>query len=216
LAFILVACSTALLAAVGGYLLWFSPLFAVSEIDVSGTKLLSPEEVVAASGVELGTPQPMIDTAAVADRVAGLSPVGKVRVSRIWPGKLEISIAERSARLEIPYFDGYLFADATGVVFDGGAKPGKGLLRVVSAPEDPQLLRGCLTAAESLSSATAKKLSYVSAQSTDSITLHLDKGVIVNWGTAEQSALKAQVVDALLKQDGRRYDVSVPASPTVR
>jgi cell division protein FtsQ len=213
--FVLVALLTAAVVVAAGWVCWLSPVFAVAEIKVTGVKLLSKDAVVAASGVVLGTPQPLIDTAEIADRVAGLPKVAKVQVNRIWPDKLEISIAERVAQLEIPYFSGYLFADASGVVFDGGAKA-KNLLRVVAAPDNPRLLQDCLGVAESLSPATAKKFNYVSAQSMDSITLHLDKGVIVNWGTAEQSALKSQVLDALLKQAGRHYDVSVPASPTVR
>jgi cell division protein FtsQ len=213
--FALVALLTVAAVVVCGCVFWLSPVFALAEVEVSGVKLLSKAEVVAASGVVLGTPQPLVDTAAVADRVAGLPAVAKVQVNRIWPDKLEIAIAERVARMEIPYYSGYLFADASGVVFDGGTKA-KSLLRVVAAQDNSRLLQDCLRVSEALSPATVKKFSYISAQSMDSITLHLDKGVIVNWGTAEQSALKSQVLDALLKQAGRHYDVSVPASPTVR
>ena len=36
------------------------------------------------------------------------------------------------------------------------------------------------------------------------------------WGSADESALKAQVIDRLLAEKGTVYDVSVPGSPTVR
>ena len=37
----------------------------------------------------------------------------------------------------------------------------------------------------------------------------------VVWGSADQSALKAQVIVPLLQQKGTVYDVSAPSNPTV-
>ena len=38
----------------------------------------------------------------------------------------------------------------------------------------------------------------------------------VNWGSAEQSVLKSEVVVPLLALDARVYDVSAPTHPTTR
>ena len=51
----------------------------------------------------------------------------------------------------------------------------------------------------------------------DQITLVLRDGREVLWGSADESALKAQVIDRLLvSQKAGVYDVSVPGSPTTR
>jgi cell division protein FtsQ len=198
------------------WLVGFSSVLAVQRVDVSGVKLLGADEVISASGVTVGSPQVLISSAQVADRIAGLSPVEKVQVSRDWPNAITITVVERTATALLPYGTGYLIADANGVVFDGGPKSKSGLLRVETDPLNPRLVRDCQTVAAALSAKTAKRLKYVSAKSVDSITLQLDKSQTVNWGTAEQSELKAEVLDALLEQEGRHFDVSSPANPTKR
>ena len=47
-------------------------------------------------------------------------------------------------------------------------------------------------------------------------SLRLRDGTRVLWGSAEQSELKAQVIDVLLKEGGSVFDVSAPAYPTRR
>ena len=42
----------------------------------------------------------------------------------------------------------------------------------------------------------------------------LRDGRQVVWGSAEDSAAKAEVLVALLKEPAKRYDVSVPGQPT--
>ena len=48
----------------------------------------------------------------------------------------------------------------------------------------------------------------------DQISLVLRDGRTVEWGSAEQSELKAEVLVPLLKRPAQRYDVSVPGQPT--
>ena len=48
------------------------------------------------------------------------------------------------------------------------------------------------------------------------VTLALTDGRLVTWGDASESALKAEVLAALLTQEARVYDVSSPRTPTTR
>ena len=60
------------------------------------------------------------------------------------------------------------------------------------------------------------QVTQVDVRSGQDVEVHLDHGVRVDWGSADQSAEKAQVLAVLLKQHARVYDVSAPDLPTTR
>ncbi len=206
------------LAAAAGliYLVAFSSVLAVQTVSVTGTKILAEQDVLKAAGVGLGTPLARVDVEAVAARVAGLPPVSEVTITRAWPNTLKIALNERKARLVIPAASGYLLADAAGVVFEAVPDAPGGLMVVDAQPTDLALLADVGTVVSALSADTAAKVSRVEAASTDSIVLRLTDGSRVIWGSAEQSALKSQVLDDLLPLGGKVFDVSAPAFPTRR
>jgi cell division protein FtsQ len=198
------------------YLVGFSPVLAARAVAVSGVHKLSKADVVAAAGVGIGTPLVRVDTAEVADRVAGLPPVAGVTVTRDWPGTVRIAVTEREPRLAIPAGGGYLVADAAGVVFEADRNRPSGLVVVDADPAHQQVLVDVGTVFSSLSSQTAAKVSRLAAPSRDGIELRLVDGTRVVWGSAEDSALKSQVLDKLLPLGGTEFNVSAPAFPTRR
>ena len=202
--------------AAAGWVVGFSPVLAAQAVSVSGTDLLTRNEVLTAAGVPVGTPMVQIDTRAVADRVAGLPPVAGVTVTRSWPGTIRIAVAERTARLAIPAGGGYLLADGTGVVFEAVKDAPSGLVVVNADPSDQQVLVDVGTVFSALSAQTQAKVSRLAAPSRDGIELRLKDGSRVIWGSAEDSALKAEVLDALLTLGGTEFNVSSPAFPTRR
>lgn len=211
------ALALALAAAAGAvYLVGFSPVLAVARVEISGTDVVSKEEVSQAAAIELGTPLVRLDVAGIAERVAGLPPVAEVSVIRGWPDQVTIAITERKARLAIASGTGYLIADASGVVFDTAKSRPKSLVLVEADPHDQVALSDAGVVFSSLSEKTADKVEAVQARGRDSISLRLEKGIRVFWGSAEQSELKSEVLDVLLKQDGTVFDVSAPAHPTRR
>jgi cell division protein FtsQ len=56
----------------------------------------------------------------------------------------------------------------------------------------------------------------IAAPSVASITLTLNDGRAVIWGTTDRTEEKAEKLAALLTQPGRTYDVSSPDLPTVK
>ena len=63
----------------------------------------------------------------------------------------------------------------------------------------------------------ASRVDHVAVETVDQITLVMRDQREVLWGSAEESALKAEVVDKLLAaQEASYYDVSVPGNPTYR
>ncbi|MGB4628643.1 MAG: FtsQ-type POTRA domain-containing protein [Propionicimonas sp.] len=194
----------------------FSQVLAVTEVAVSGTKVTTGAQVRQAAQIATGTPLVLVDAAGAADRVAGLPAVASVSIRREWPDRVDVAVTERNPRLAIPSGTGYLIADATGVVFDAVLSPPRGLIEVEADPDAQQLLVDVGTVYSSLASGTAAKVSRMVAAGKDSISLRMQDGSRVFWGSAEQSPLKAQVLEALLPQGGRSFDVSAPSHPTKR
>lgn len=198
------------------YLVWFSPLLGATNIAVSGNKLLSKTEVLAAAQVVPGTPLARLDVDAVADRVAGLPAVAQVRVSREWPNTIAVAITERTAHLSIPAGGGYLVADESGVVFQAVKDQPSGLVRVVADPNDQAVLADVGTVFSALTDHQRNDVNRLEAPSRDGIVLRLHDGAKVIWGSAEESELKAQVLAKLLPLGGDIFDVSAPAFPARR
>ena len=199
-----------------GYVVGFSPALAARAVTVNGAKVLSKNEVLDAAGVKAGTPLVWVDPTTVAERVSGLPAVAQVTVSRDWPDRVHIAVTERKPRLAIPAGGGYLLADAYGVVFQAVENAPSGLVVVEADPTSQQVLVDVGTVFSSLSAATAAKVSRLEAPTRDGIVLRLRDGSRVVWGSAEDSALKSQVLDALLPLGGTVFNVSAPGFPTRR
>jgi len=199
-----------------GYVIGFSPALAARAVTVNGAKVLSKNEVLDAAGVKAGTPLVWVDPATVAQRVSGLPAVAEVTVSRDWPDQVHIAVTERKPRLAIPAGGGYLLADASGVVFEAVENAPSGLVVVEADPTSQQVLVDVGTVFSSLSVATSEKVSRLEAPTRDGIVLRLRDGSRVVWGSAEDSALKSQVLDALLPLGGTVFNVSAPGFPTRR
>lgn len=198
------------------YVVGFSPALTARAVTVAGVRVLTKAEVLDAAGVPTGTPLVWIDPTQVADRVSGLPAVAEVTVSRDWPDEVRISVTERKPRLAIPAGGGYLLADASGVVFQAVSTEPSGLVVVEADPNSQRVLVDVGTVFSALSSSTAAKVSRLEAPSRDGIVLRLRDGSRVVWGSAEDSALKSQVLEALLPLGGTVFNVSAPAFPTRR
>jgi cell division protein FtsQ len=198
------------------YVIGFSPALSARAVTVNGAKVLTKTEVLDAAGVAAGTPLVWIDPATVAERVSGLPAVAEVTVSRDWPDRVRIAVTERKPRLAIPAGGGYLLADASGVVFQAVEDAPSDLVVVEADPNSQQVLVDVGTVFSALSGATAAKVSRLEAPTRDGIVLRLRDGSRVVWGSAEDSALKSQVLDALLPLGGNVFNVSAPGFPTRR
>ena len=198
------------------YVVAFSPALSARAVTVNGAKVLSKTEVLDAAGVPAGTPLVWIDPDKVAERVSGLPAVAEVTVSRDWPDKVRIAVTERRPRLAIPAGGGYLLADGSGVVFQAVENAPSGLVVVEADPNSQQVLVDVGTVFSALSGTTAGKVSRLEAPTQDGIVLRLRDGSRVVWGSAEDSALKSQVLDAMLPLGGTVFNVSAPGFPTRR
>lgn len=204
----------ALLAA--GWLVGFSSVFAVRRVDVTGVTTLNADHVRAAAGVQLGRPLVRQHLDAVAQRVAGLRVVRSVVVTRSWPGTVHIEVTERTARVAIAQAGGFVLVDDLGQAYLSVTSAPPGVPLAQMDPTNVGLLTGVAAVARTLPVDIRRQVRSITASTPDSITLKLADGDVVLWGSAEESELKSQVLQALVKQPAAGYDVSAPHSPALR
>lgn len=205
-----------LLAGIATWLVWFSSVFAATEVRVNGLSLLTEQQVTDAAAVELGGPLAAQDVDAIRGRVAALAPVAEVRVERHFPHTIEITVTERT--LAYVWMDGDTarWVDANGVVFHEGGETAQGIVKANIAAPDQRLLKDVATVVSAVVPVLGDRITLLQASAVDRIEIQLSDGDTVVWGSAEQSQVKAQVLSVLLSQDASVYDVSAPHAPTTR
>lgn len=200
-----------------GLVLYFTPVMSARSIVVIGTGAVSRDEVVDAAKVQLGTPLLQIDTDAVADRVAGIRRVASARVQREYPSSLRITIAERVPIVVKDFPDGPHLYDRDGVDFaTAPPPPGLPYIDVEQPGPTDQPTMAALEVMTALRPEVVAQVGRVAAPSVAAITLTLNDGRTVVWGTTDRTEEKAEKLAALLTQPGRVYDVSSPDLPTVK
>jgi len=151
-------------------------------------------------------------------RVGSLAEVRSVDVTRAWPDGVRIEVVERTAVAVVDISGRLRGLDADGVVFREYRTAPKGMPRVrPGAAAGTDALKEAATVVSALPQDLASRIDHVEVATVDQITLVMRDRRRVMWGSAEESALKAQVVDRLLAaQEASVYDVSVPGNPTIR
>jgi cell division protein FtsQ len=200
-----------------GLVLYFTPVMSARSLVVTGTGGVTREQVVGAAAVRLRTPLLQIDTDAVADRVAGIRGVASARVQREYPSTLRITIVERIPLVVKDFPDGPHLFDRDGVDFaTAPPPPGLPYLDVDNpGPADPST-KAALQVVTALRPDVIAQVGRVAAPSVASVTLTLNDGRIVVWGTTDRTDEKADKLAALLTRPGRVYDVSSPDLATVK
>lgn len=211
------AAGTVVVALVAAWTVFFSPAFAAEGVTVSGTQDVTPGQVQEAAGVPIGRPLLRVDLQQVARQAAGLPQVASVEVTRDWPRTVHVAVVERRPLLAVAQPDGYLMVDRTGVAFETRPVVPDDVVNADVNPDNQPLLTEVGTAVEALPPALRDQVRRVTASSADHLVMTLDSGLVVTWGNAEESPLKAEVVAALLEREPRvSIDVSSPHNPAVR
>lgn len=200
------------------WLVFFSSTLQVKKIEVVGNELLSDGRVREVADIPLGEQLALVDLARADRRVGSLAEVRSVDVTRTWPDGVRISVVERTAVAVVELGGRLRGLDADGVVFREYKAAPKGMPRVrAGAGAGTDALKEAATVVAALPDDLVTRVDHVEVATVDQITLVMRDQRQVLWGSAEQSELKAEVIDALLAaQKGSVYDVSVPGNPTVR
>jgi cell division protein FtsQ len=199
------------------WLVFFSAALSVKNVEVSGTELLAAEQVRRVAAVPDGEQLALVDLAAARSRIGALAEVRSVDVTRAWPDTVQINIVERTAVAVVELGGRLRGLDEEGVVFRDYRTAPRGMPRVrPTTSTGTDALKEAAAVVSALPEDLSARVDHVEVETIDQITLVLRDDRRVLWGSAEDSDQKAEVLEALLGQQARTYDVSVPGSPTTR
>lgn len=226
---VVLALAAVLLGTAAVWLLYGSQWLRVEKVSVSGTKVLTPEQVREAAGVPVGGPLISVDTDAIEARLRRKLPrIDTVDVVRSWPHGIGLKVTERSPVLVVKKGGNFVEVDDEGVRFATVSTPPKfvptlelTLSQTGSSAaslrrfDEDRLVREAVKVAGDIPAAVARDTQVVKVRSYDDISLELSGGRTVSWGSGDKGAAKARTLTALMKAaSGARYfDVSVPTAP---
>ena len=236
----------ALVAAAIGSL--FSPLTDVDRILVTGAEGTGAEgarveELVAASGVEIGEQLLTVDLADVRDRLRALPGLSSATVTREWPATIRIRVLEERPAVVVDTGAVAAVVSSTGRVLSLGpssadaddgagtdpASPDAALLprlelddvasdELAVGDDLPDRVLVAATVFERMSSGARAELPLARLDAGGSLTLPLGDGNVI-FGPVEDVPEKLAAVESLLTQVVRdcmsTMDVREPARPTV-
>ena len=230
------ASALAIIAVLYVVLVFFSPLLATQKITVRGTSLLETTQVEQKLEPLRGVPLTRIDEKKVRELLGQDNVIRSVQVESRPPHELVVTLKERTAVAVVKQGDTYHTVDSDGVsLLESATQPDTSVPLVRFSGDDPQTSAEFHTISTALSAMPSELLAQVkeaSATSTSSITLTLRDNTTVQWGTAEESELKAKVLLSLRQAIAKRaqeeksseaqtqkvtvYDVSAPRVPVTR
>ena len=230
------ASALAIIAVLYVVLVFFSPLLATQKITVRGASLLETTQVEQKLEPLRGVPLTRIDEKKVRELIGQDNVIRSVQVESRPPHELVVTLKERTAVAVVKQGDTYHTVDSDGVsLLESATQPDTSVPLVRFSGDDPKTSAEFRTISAALSAMPSELLAQVkeaSATSTSSITLTLRDNTTVQWGTAEESELKAKVLLSLRQAIAKRaqeensseaqtqkvtvYDVSAPRVPVTR
>ena len=201
-----------LLLAGSAYILGYSTVFTVSNVEIIGIKsAINP-------GVSKGEKLARIQPRVIATKFENLAWVKNAEVSRNWfNGKVTIRIIERTP---IAIYNGKAF-DIEGKTFDLQGSGTSELVQIQAS--DTKSALGAVDLLTVLDSQIKQSLRTVTVQKTGSLDLLLaqDSGTLeIKWGLNSENELKTRVYEEIiaLPENNRvtRIDLSAPHAPIVK
>jgi cell division protein FtsQ len=212
-------------AAGGTWLLYGSSWLRVAQVEVTGTRVLTPDRVRPVASVPLGGPLISVDTDGVARRLRATLPrIASVSVERSWPHTIALKVTERTPAVITERSGKFTEVDAGGVQYATSATAPKGVPLVKLTLDQStsrryldtkRLLEAAIAVAGDLPAVVRGQARVIQVRSYDSITVELSGGRSVMWGSDEQGPEKAVAVTALVKaaKGAVHFDVSTPTAP---
>lgn len=235
---ILLAAGGAVALGTVAWLLLFSPVLALEadQVQVTGAgTVVAVDQVRAVVNEAEGTPLTRLDTAGLRADLLNVPGVRDVTVSRNWPHGLTVALVSREPVAAVPESadvvaaapgdeggadgGGYALVDRDGVKVGRADAPPEGLPVVEVPVGEARILSAVLGVLHSLPEVLLADVAKVSAATQDTVEFVLRDGATVEWGSAQDAALKVAVLQALRAAPetagSSRYDVSAPTMPVV-
>lgn len=201
-----------------------SPVFAMdpAKVEVSGYgTVVDPTAVRAAVAEFDGTALAVLNTGRVSHELKNILGVREAHVERSWPNGLVITIDSREPVAAVPDpSGGFTYVDNEGIqVGRTTDKPSD--LPILGIPHgDVRVLESALGVIAAMPEDLRERIASLNAATEDSVTFKLREGPTVEWGSAEQSPLKVEVLQVLLESKAASkadtIDVSAPTLPITK
>lgn len=202
------------------WFVWSGPVLVLRSVTVRGVPAADGPAVRQAAALPLGRPMVRLDLESARARVAALRTVRSVTVSRSWPTGVVVSVTLRTPVAVVKDSSGQLhLADSTGTTYAEVATPPKNLPVVDADSSNPAAVQSVVSVLAGLPASVRAQVRTAQAKSPDAVVLTLGGSgdVSVVWGSADETPLKAAVLQVLRRQNpkARHFDVSAPRLPSV-
>jgi len=208
----------------GSYILGWSPLLSVRSVEITGAPTKESQLAISRSlDIAQGDKLARVDPRALSNRLRSFDWVESSQVSRNWiSGKVSISITTRTPiALYSEPGKPQVVLDSSGKTFATPADIADGLPKVSAKSVDGGL--AAIKVFTALPESFSKNIDRMSAARTNNFLIYgkfQGQDLRIIWGDGEDTDLKVQVIEALLKreenQNLRMIDVSAPHAPIVK
>ena len=201
------------------WVVFFSPLLALRSGGVAvrgaGAVGVADGDVKAAVAEYVGTPLVRLNTGEVESKVRKSLPmVKRAKVTRNFPGGVTVAVTLRKPVACMAEKTSCTAIDEDGVRLDIPKSQAASLPKLKLADGDAPRATSIMGAVlGALDEGTRRRVASVEVTRAGQVSFTLSDGATVNWGGAEESAVKARVLKGLLSQKAKLYDVSAPHAP---
>ncbi|WIE62871.1 FtsQ-type POTRA domain-containing protein [Curtobacterium sp. MCLR17_032] len=203
----------------------FSPLMALQTIEVKGTDRVDAAEVRAALSGQIGTPLARIDLGEVKQQIAGFPLIESYVTEEEPPHTLVVTVTERTPVVAVKSGKSFDLVDPAGIVVQSMTKRPSGMpvADIGRAKLGSTVFRTMTEVVLAMPASVRDQVSGIAASTSDDVTLTMSDGSSVVWGSPDESAAKATLLAALVKDHAARdkgskveYDVSAPDNGIIR
>jgi len=199
----------------------FSPLLALREITIEGTTRIDKTEVLEAVDGQLGTPLALLDLARLENELATFPLIRSFVTETVPPNTLVIHIVEREPVGVVANGEKYDLVDPAGVVIQTVDERPDVLPLITASSDSDVAFDSIVEVLLVLPDDLLERVNTITATTKDDVMFRLrgDRQRVV-WGSVDDSAEKARVLDILLGKknsaDVREYDVRAPEAVVVK
>jgi len=195
----------------------FTPVMAVREVRIEGAEQVDVAALQQALQQFDGVPLALVDDQQVHAALQPFTLIERYSIERIPPQTLLLRIEERDAVIALARDSGFGLYDAAGVQIGSQAEAPVGMPIGSGALLDPatDAFRAAGRIIRDLPEDLRAMLVGVEASSAQQVTLVLESGTRVVWGSPEQTQRKAVVLRSMIAKLGAvaTIDVSAPETP---
>ncbi len=214
-----------------GSLYYFTGIFYVKEIEVTGCNHLNPDYIRALSGISTETRFFGVNGGEVEKALKSEFWVESVTIKRKLPLKLILQVKERTPWASVTMIGRLFSVDSSGIVLEELPAPDPALpmiLGLSSRPVTPgdsvddEIFATCRGVLQSLPQALHARFASLASTPSREVTLVTLEGMQIIYGTPTDEQTKNEAIRALLQDPavdlaGLEYlDVSVPDHPVIK